>query len=361
MKADPRSTRFGIFQMDTNPSTTARITDALWPSGAAALPNGYGGNIADPGGPVEHAPIRFAGSPYFPGTFSINDGQANSIRNTVTTSYADGDGIIRPGDATYPDPSLTTTGSSTPYYATSTATSIDYHPIVLNRPFRNVAELGYAFRDLPWKSLDFLTDKSADAGLLDVFTINDGLGIWDANGNFAAMGAVPTMVAGEVNLNTRQAAVLQTALAGGIWDELDVTNTVSKTGITTTAAPVMASNIVAATSTTPLRNRSELLTSSNLPLTILPLPSGGTHNQSVKTRREVVERAISSVSQTRTWDLMIDVIAQSGRFPPTVTANPNAADLPKFIVEGEQRYWVHVAIDRFTGQVIDKQIEVVNE
>jgi hypothetical protein len=26
-----------------------------------------------------------------------------------------------------------------------------------------------------------------------------------------------------------------------------------------------------------------------------------------------------------------------------------------------QHYWVHVAIDRFTGQVIDKQIEVVNE
>ena len=355
MKADPRSTRFGIFQMDTNPSTTARITDALWPSGAAALPNGYGGNIADPGGPVEHAPIRFAGSPYFPGTFSINDGQANSIRNTVTTSYADADGIIRPGDATYPDPSLTTSGSSTPYYATSTATSIDYHPIVLNRPFRSVAELGYVFRDLPWKTLDFFTDKSADASLLDVFTINDGPGLWDANGNFAAMGAVPTMVAGEVNLNTRQAAVVQTALAGGIWDELDVTNTVSKTGITATAAPVMASNIVTATSTTPLRNRSELLTSSNLPLTILPLPSGGTHNQSVKTRREVVERAVSSVSQTRTWNLLIDVIAQSGKYAPGET------NLTKFNVEGEQRYWVHVAIDRFTGQVIDKQIEVVNE
>jgi len=35
--------------------------------------------------------------------------------------------------------------------------------------------------------------------------------------------------------------------------------------------------------------------------------------------------------------------------------------LSNFIVEGEQHYWVHVAIDRFTGQVIDKQIEVVNE
>jgi hypothetical protein len=35
--------------------------------------------------------------------------------------------------------------------------------------------------------------------------------------------------------------------------------------------------------------------------------------------------------------------------------------LSDFIVEGEQRYWVHVAIDRFTGQVLDRQIEVVNE
>jgi hypothetical protein len=30
-------------------------------------------------------------------------------------------------------------------------------------------------------------------------------------------------------------------------------------------------------------------------------------------------------------------------------------------MEGEQHYWVYVAIDRFTGRVLDKQIEVVNE
>ena len=36
-------------------------------------------------------------------------------------------------------------------------------------------------------------------------------------------------------------------------------------------------------------------------------------------------------------------------------------DPNKSIIEGGQRYWVHVAIDRFTGQVLDKQIEVVNE
>ena len=49
------------------------------------------------------------------------------------------------------------------------------------------------------------------------------------------------------------------------------------------------------------------------------------------------------------------VIAQSGRYPP------NANNLASFTVEGEQRYWVHVAIDRFTGEVIDRQDEVVNE
>jgi len=54
--------------------------------------------------------------------------------------------------------------------------------------------------------------------------------------------------------------------------------------------------------------------------------------------------------------LLFDVIAQSRRYPPNATSFPNG-----FVVEGEQRYWVHVAIDRFTGQVIDKQIEVVNE
>jgi hypothetical protein len=30
-------------------------------------------------------------------------------------------------------------------------------------------------------------------------------------------------------------------------------------------------------------------------------------------------------------------------------------------MEAEQHYWVHMAIDRFTGQVLDKQIEVANE
>jgi hypothetical protein len=71
--------------------------------------------------------------------------------------------------------------------------------------------------------------------------------------------------------------------------------------------------------------------------------------------REAPIRALAGVGQTRVWNLMIDVVAQTGRYPQSATA------LDTFVVEGEQRYWVHVAIDRLTGQVVDKQIEVVKE
>jgi hypothetical protein len=268
-------------------------------------------------------------------------------RDTATTTYPDNDGVTRPADAAYRDPSVSTTGSSTPFYTTDQS----YHPIILNRPFRNVAELGYAFRDLPWKTLDFFTDKSADAGLLDVFCINDGTPLLDGSGNTVGM-AVPTMVAGQVNLSGQQAPVLQSVLAGAIYGEVDSPlQTVSSS-----SAQTMASNIVSATSTTPMQNRSELITRSGLPLAILPLPTTSQPNQTVKARREVVARAISSLSQTRTWNLLIDVVAQSGHYKPNATSLQS-----DFVVEGQQHYWVHVAIDRLTGQVIEKQIEVVTE
>jgi hypothetical protein len=50
---------------------------------------------------------------------------------------------------------------------------------------------------------------------------------------------------------------------------------------------------------------------------------------------------------------MIDLIAQAGRYPP------NATSLDQFMVEGEKRYWLHIAIDRFTGKIIDQKLERV--
>jgi len=52
---------------------------------------------------------------------------------------------------------------------------------------------------------------------------------------------------------------------------------------------------------------------------------------------------------------MLDVVAQSERYVPGET------DLKNLSCKREQHHWVHVAIDRFTNQVLDKQIEVVNE
>jgi len=316
----------------------------LWPSGSTSnVPNGFGGVL---GTDVEHVPLRFSGSAYYPGTLSINGPPDN--RDNATTTYADNDGVTRPADAIYPG-SASTTGASTPYYTASAV----YHPILLNRPFQNLGELGYVFRDLPWKTLDFFSDRSADAGLLDIFCLNDGPRStipYDANGNLGMI--VPSIAAGSVNLNSSQAANVQAVLAGSILDDISST-TVNKTGSGATDAPVLATNIVSATSTNPVRNKAELITRTTLPTTILPTTSSD--NQAVKARREAVPRALSSVSQTRVWNLLIDVVAQSGRYAPGET------DLSKFIVEGEQHYWVHVAIDRFTGEVIDRQIEVVNE
>jgi hypothetical protein len=58
--------------------------------------------------------------------------------------------------------------------------------------------------------------------------------------------------------------------------------------------------------------------------------------------RNTVARALAEMGQTRTWNLFIDVIAQTGKY------KPNAPDLTasNFIVEGEKRYWLHIALGR---------------
>ena len=367
MKADPRSTRFGIFQMDTNPTGISRIMDSLWPWASATLPNGYGGTVypVDSNGPVEHAPNRFS-SAYYPAVFSINPTPTvsptpppdprYSPSPSSAIQYADNDGVTRPADAIYPG-AASTPGASVPYSTTS------YRPIMLNRPFRNVGELGYAFRDLPWKTLDFFTNKSADAGLLDIFCINDGPQATTKYNGTDFGNVVPTMVAGKVNLdsvyldpnNSALAPVGQPILAGAIWDDSSSNPpTVVAIGSGDQTAQTMTSRLVSATSATPMQNKSELITRSALPTTVLP--TAANDKQSVKAQREVVARAVSSVAQTRVWNVVIDVVAQTGHFKVNATRLKN-----DFVVEGEQHYWVHVAIDRFTGQVLDKQVEAVKQ
>jgi hypothetical protein len=210
---------------------------------------------------------------------------------------------------------------------------------MMNRPFRSVGEMGYAFRDQPFKTLSFSSANSPDAGLLDLFTTND---YSDSSG----------MRGGVVNLNSRQAP----ALAGVLTNTIRREDTPRGNGAAPSPSPSplasptansVATSLTLSTITNPLVNRAGLAT--------LIASETGLGSSVPKTQRESIARALGETVQTRTWNLLIDVIAQSGKYAPGET------NLTKFVVQGEQRYWVHVAIDRFTGQVIDKQIEVVNE
>ena len=76
---------------------------------------------------------------------------------------------------------------------------------------------------------------------------------------------------------------------------------------------------------------------------------------------EAIARSLSEIGQTRTWNLLVDVIAQTGRY------KPNAANLTasNFIVEGEKRYWLHIALGRDLNggnvDVLGAQLEEVTE
>ncbi len=87
----------------------------------------------------------------------------SSATNGYLLSYADSDGIVRPADYAYcPDIDFPTLIGA-----------LNARPIILNRPFRNVGELGLVFRDIPYKSLDFFSIFSADLRLMDLFTIQE--------------------------------------------------------------------------------------------------------------------------------------------------------------------------------------------
>jgi hypothetical protein len=180
--------------------------------------------------------------------------------------------------------------------------------------------------------------------LLDFFTYN-------TTNNMATYHFRYPLRAGPVNINTRNSAVIAALLTGAlpIWPP-------PGTGVPSSSATPAATLIANATSVQPAGyeggqpvGRQDL---ARLAAAV------GTTIGSTEERQETVVRALSDTTQTRTWGLLIDVIAQTGRYAPDATSIGQAN---KFVVQGEQHYWVHVAIDRFTNQVIDKQIEVVNE
>jgi len=272
--------------------------------------------------------------------FADNSGSGSSSQ---TAAYQDGDGAQRLGDAWWSSASVNTM----PMRIDSG--TIQYRPVILNRPFYSVGELGYVYRDMPWRSLNLSSSTSPDAGLLDFFCINDG---------YAGSTNAP-VVARVLNLNTSHPQVLQAMLNGAARAELyPGTSSSSPAGYDVSAADAISmANAITnitwnSTSPRPLLDKSEIATR----LTTANIDSSSSSTDShIKERQETMVRALASVGQVRTWNLMIDVVAQTGRLPPAASGFNN------FIVTAEQRYWAHVAIDRYTGQVVSMQLEPVSE
>ena len=320
--------------------------------------------------------------------------------------YEDPDGVCRRAMGAY----VPATGTPSGSFGTSTTTTVGLpmaltmascsngvitpstqsqsRPIILHRQFKTVGEMSYAFRGTPWKNIDFFTPESGDAALLDVFCVNEP--------------PQDAIVAGKVNLNTRNAPVLAAILSGAYRDELTTNKLPALTGTTSTGTTVpnaIAQTLLSITTGTqawkgPLTNVADLVGHYVYPdpgpvtdtdvyqYTILNTQSSvsnqqqtyagfsaalsgsniwdsnatnSTASQNIQRFHEAPIRALAACGQTRVWNLCIDVIAQTGRYPYSAQ-NPT-----QFMVEGEKRYWVHVAIDRMTGNVIDMQTEPVVE
>jgi hypothetical protein len=196
-------------------------------------------------------------------------------------------------------------------------------PYVLNRALRSSGELGYAYKNIAAnQTLDLYTLASQDAPVLDLFS-------------YTSAGTR----AGAINLNSRNSVALAAMIGGAIEAQ-------PSSVITTARAKTAGTALVNATNASPAVSRQDLAR-----LTTAITGSLGSGEE----KQEALSRALSDACQTRTWNLMVDLIAQSGRYPP------NPANLSDFVVEGEKRYWLHVAIDRYTGQVIGQELEAVYE
>ena len=210
--------------------------------------------------------------------------------------------------------------------------------VLLNRRFENVGEFGYAYNPSSTtssKTLDFFTSASANAPILDFFTYNTA-----------------GSRAGIINLNTRNGPVLASIIRGALLNDPGAENTptalVSRTDALTAAQNIVATTTAAGGAAV---NRRDIAR-----LAAVAVP--GTSMAASDEARNTIARALAEVGQARTWNLMIDVIAQTGKYVPGIA---DFTDPARFIVQGEKRYWLHIALDRDSGTVLGQQLEEVTE
>jgi hypothetical protein len=219
---------------------------------------------------------------------------------------------------------------------------------LLNRRFESVGEFGYAHNPgyATPRTLDFASATSNDSTILDFFTYNSA-----------------SNRAGIVNLNTRNPYVLASIISGA-WVQdpgretlpplppAPATTIVSQTDAVTAAQAIVRETTNNTEGHGPVLTRADVARLAAVAAAAAPNLTGSDE------AKQTIARALAEVGQARTWNLMIDVIAQTGKYSPDATVITQA---DKFIVQGEKRYWLHIALDRDDGTVLGSQLEEVVE
>jgi len=277
-----------------------------------------------------------------PAHLAINEWTGST---TANHAYKDYDLVTRPADARWADwptahpalPPATLGGTPLPGVLAN-------RPTILDRPFRNVGELGCVFRDIPWKSLDLFSPDSADRRLLDIFSIEDRATVpGKINPNLATLETLKSLLLG-TTLNPSDSS---TPSSQDITDQTNAANTVA--GIFATLNPTSS----------PIHNSANM--TARLATDSSSAPKSGNSILSYKVKTENFIRALSSTTDTRSWQLMLDVVAQSGRLTPPSDKFVDAAGNNLFLVEGQKRFFVYLTLDRITGEIVDKHVEPVYE
>jgi hypothetical protein len=346
-RADPRSDRWGSFGFWAQGNANATLT----PNNAYLIPYQFR-NFSITSNPspnlyqhlTQYTSPTYSSAAVSPGWTGVGTSAAPGRlqRNSVVSDpfrYTDPDGVQRRGMAAYATDSSSEgwpmNSSNTAYNPTYTAAS---RPVVLNRPFRSVSELGNVFRGTPWRNLDFMTPESGDRVLLDLFTLEEA--------------PSDNLVGGRVNLNMASPDVLTSLIQGA--GMADGNSTVSKS--TANDMALEFQNYV--TGTAPgqgyLKDRSEIVgrwvggtTYAGAAQEMAAKLTGS--QKPIPRNRDTIVASLADVGTVRTWNFLIDVVAQSG-----------SVMNGQFIPQGESRVWDCVAIDRFTARVVARSSESIN-
>gem|GEM_PF-3002325 len=407
LKSDPRTQRFGTHLLHVRPWRNNSQTTTLNNGNGYLI--GHNVNDADPGNysylENGHSPIAYSPNSSLPAqnlyassgddaddswysdywnmsdylkyqftarkyTNIIPFNPISLLTNTTDNEnyYRDPDGVVRRASGAYQQEGIgMMTHEDTITGQVDAASDYKSRPIVLNRPFESLGELAHVFRDIPFKEVDFLNPESADRFLLNIFCLH-------SDEDYEA----PQLRAGRININTASAEVLSTLFAQAAIDyneELTISEETAKqlgekvyNYIHKREAADGGENLLMELSEfVGILDAKTKINSEHSQVTFMQEladvfakaqadskgPALINLNEVVTARKHVVARALTDNVTTRSWNFTIDLVVEEG------SLSRNAESLADFITQGSRRYWVHLSLDRLTGQILDRQIEQV--